>query len=309
MSKSNISSFDLNLLLIFDALMKERSVTRAGLMLGMSQPSVSAALRRLRADIGDPLFVKTRTGMEPTRYAVALHPSITQGLAMLKSGLLGSSPFDPALESRDFKLLLSDIGQVLYLPRLMMRLRNLAPLSTITVVQVPRDRYRDSLESGEVDLALGYLPQLGSTFYQRRILQDTFVCLASNAHPRIGKKISLKRFCAESHIAIAPSGVAPNLLEQTLQSLRIRREVVLKIPSFLAAPPIVRDTELLASVPSMTVKAMSPVAGVRQMPLPFATPFFTVNQYWHQRQHNDKGNQWLRNLISEVMQEAFEGLS
>ncbi len=113
MSKSNISSFDLNLLLIFDALMKERSVTRAGLMLGMSQPSVSAALRRLRADIGDPLFVKTRTGMEPTRYAVALHPSITQGLAMLKSGLLGSSPFDPALESRDFKLLLSDIGQVL----------------------------------------------------------------------------------------------------------------------------------------------------------------------------------------------------
>lgn len=225
---------------------------------------------------------------------------------MLKSGLFDSGPFDPALEARDFKLLLSDIGQILYLPRLMMRLRMLAPLTTITVVQVPRDRYRDALESGEVDLTLGYLPQLGPTFYQRRILQDTFVCLASEFHPRIGKKITLKRFCAEAHVAIAPSGVAPNLLEQTLQSLRIRREVVLKIPSFLAAPPIVRDTELLASIPSMTVKAMSPVKDVKQMQLPFATPFFTVNQYWHERQHNDKGNQWLRNLISEVMHEAFE---
>jgi DNA-binding transcriptional LysR family regulator len=298
---ANIRGLDLNLLPVLDQLVEQRSVTRAAIALGMSQPAVSAALQRLRGQLGDQLFVRTRRGMEPTQRALSLHEQVRTGLQMLRAGLEGVERFDPAASQREFRLLLSDVGQVLYLPAVMGEVRAAAPHVTLTAVTLPRDRYRDALEAGEVDLAVGHLPQLGDVFFQQRLLEDRFVGLAREKHPRVAKTLTRARFVAEAHIAVRPVGAAPNLLEQTLHRLKIERHVALAVPNFLAAPLIVRGTDLLACVPHRVIRAMPTVSSLRVMTLPFATPPIRVNQFWHRRQHLDEGNRWLRTLISRVM--------
>ncbi|UUX95297.1 LysR family transcriptional regulator [Aquabacterium sp. J223] len=298
---ANIRDVDLNLLTVLDQLVAQRSVTRAAAALGMSQPAVSAALQRLRTQIGDALFVRTRHGMAPTPRALALHEQVRAGLQLLRTGLEGVSSFDPATSRREFRLLLSDVGQVLYLPALMVELHDTAPHVTLTAVTLPRDRYRDALEAGDVDLAVGHLPQLGDAFFQQRLLEDRFVGLARAEHPRVGRSLTLARFVAESHVAVVPVGPSPNALEQTLRALKIQRRVSLAVPNFLAAPLIVRGTELLACVPHRVIRAMPTVSGLRVMALPFATPALQVNQFWHRRQHLDDGHRWLRGVIAKVM--------
>jgi len=232
---------------------------------------------------------------------------VRSGLQLLRAGLGGVERFDPIASRREFRLLLSDVGQVLYLPAVMGEVRNVAPEVKLTAVTLPRDRYRDALEAGEVDLAVAHLPQLGDIFFQLRLLEDRFIGLAREQHPCVGRTSTRARFTSEAHIAVKPVGAAPDLLEQTLHRLRIERHVALAVPNFLAAPLIVRGTDLLACVPHRVIRAMPKVSGLRVMPLPFATPPIPVNQFWPRRQHLDEGNRWLRTLISKVMSVPHSG--
>jgi DNA-binding transcriptional LysR family regulator len=253
------------------------------------------------SDLGDPLFVRTRRGMEPTHRALALHEKVRPGLLLLRAGVDSAEHFDPAYSQREFRLLLSDVGQVLYLPPLMAELRRVAPGVSLTAVPLPRELYRDALEAGEVDLAIGYLPKIGEVFFQQRLLEDQCVGLAREGHPRIGKNLTRVRYIAEAHVAVTPLGATPHLLEQSLQRLKVVRRVALTVPNFLAAPLIVRGTDLLGCVPHRVLRAMPTISGLRVLPLPFATPPIVVNQFWHERQHLDEGHRWLRSLVAKVM--------
>jgi DNA-binding transcriptional LysR family regulator len=297
----NITNLDLNLLLVLDAMMTERNVTRAGARLHMTQSALSNALTRLRTALGDPLFVRTRAGMVPTSRALELHAHVGEGLRMIEHGLEQDSQFDPLASAAEFRLLLSDIGEVIYLPKLMRELKTAAPNVTVAAMQLPRDRYGAALESGEVDLAIGHVPQLGEGFYQQRLFEDAHVCLVREGHPRVRKTLTVERFKAESHVTIVPIWNQINPFEVSLRSLKIDRRVALSVGHYLSLPTVVRETDLLACLPSRAAAAMIPMKGIRVMALPFKPPALTMKQFWHRRTQHDGAGRWFRALVARVL--------
>ncbi len=150
--------FDLNLMRVLDALMEDGNLTRAGYRLGLSQPAMSHALARLRKLTGDTLFVRVPTGMEPSEMALRMAPAVREGLRLLEGALEGDVAFDPLTCERTFQVLMSDIGELVYLPRLIRRLQELAPRMNVRALQLPREAYQEAFLSGEADLASGFLP-------------------------------------------------------------------------------------------------------------------------------------------------------
>ncbi len=310
----NIENIDLNLLVAFDAMMQERNVTRAGLRIGLTQPSMSHALVRLRQLCADPLFVRVKSGMEPTPFAHRIAPSVRTGLAMLRAGLQNAVPFDPAQSGRTFEVLLSDLGEVVFLPRLMQHLKAVAPSVSLRVRQLPRESYREALEAEDVDLAIGFLPALTAGFYQQRLFGDHYVCLMRAGHPRIGQRLGIEQFAAESHVMIEPAGSryhrsspqssTTTLIEQYLEKQGLRRHIALRVPHFTVVPEIIETSDLLAVLPSTVARIMAPQRRIKILPLPLdKPPCFEVKQFWHERSHQDEGTRWLRSVIAELFME------
>ncbi len=295
----NIQTFDLNLLLAFDALLRERNVTRAGARIGLTQPSMSNALTRLRKLCDDPLFVRTRAGMEPTPLAQKLAGPVQQGLETLKIGLEQPFGFDPAKSARTFRLVMSDIAEITVLPRLMAALKRAAPEVNIVATQVPRERFRSVLENGEADLALGNLPELKSGFYQQRLFHDHYVCLARRDHPDIGERLSLRQYLQGSHVQVSTS-VGDTMIDRELTKRGLQRRIALQVPHFLVVTVIVMNCDLLVTIPYTVVSLLRAMDRVKVMKLPFRIPDANVRQFWHQRYHHDPANRWLRRLIAEV---------
>ncbi|MDB5793760.1 MAG: hypothetical protein JWR25_139 [Noviherbaspirillum sp.] len=300
----NISSLDLNLLLVFDALVTEGSVTRAGARLHLSQPTVSNALLRLRSVLEDPLFVRTRAGMEPTSRALQIHADVAEALQLIQRGISRGSEFDPMTSDWEIRMVLSDIGEVIYLPKLMHELKTVAPRMSVTAVQLPSDRYASVLESGEVDLVMGYAPQLGRGFHQERLFDDLQLCLVREGHPRVRNKLTLQNFTEESHVGIAPIWSQLNPFEVALRSLKIERRVALRVGHYLALPNIVRETDLLGCMPSRAIAAFPSLPGVKVLPLPFSYTAVVMKQFWHRRSHHDLKSRWLRALVAKVIAET-----
>ena len=305
----DITSIDLNLLRVFNALMEERNATRAGLRLGLSQPSVSHAITKLRAATGDPLFVRVATGMEPTAYAHRMALLVREGLALFAAAVAQEPEFIPASSNRTFELLMSDIGEIAYIPRLMKELQECAPGVDIRVVQLPRDAYEAAMTSGAIDLAIGYLPMLESGFHQRRLFEDAFMCIARNGHPRIKGRLSLSQFEAESHIIAEPAGSGyvktsrqsstPAWIEQQLHDRRVQRRVALRVPHFTAVPDIVQQTDLIAVISSGLFRYLPPMQ-LQFLNLPLSLARSEIKQYWHERTHKDPAHRWLRGLIHRL---------
>jgi DNA-binding transcriptional LysR family regulator len=308
----DIRKLDLNLLLAFDALMQDGNLTRAGLRLGLSQPSMSHALARLRKVAGDPLFVRVPSGMEPTPFSQQIAGTVREGLALLQGALDGAAVFDPASCNRTFQILMSDIGEMVYLPRLIAKLNSVAPDINLRILQLPRESYQDAFLSGEADLAIGFLPALKAGFYQQRLFEDSYVCLARKDHPRVGNALTLEQFSNESHILVEPAGSryssvalqssTTTFIERHLADQGLSRRIALHVSHFMVVPELVQQTDLLATVPSYLIAYMRPMPRLKllPLPLPIPTPRFEIKQFWHQRNHNDAANRWLRRLIGEL---------
>lgn len=304
---------DLNLMRVFHALIQDRNLTRAGHRLGLSQPAMSHALSKLRRFVGDELFIRVPSGMQPTEVALRIAPDVQRGLRLIDAALAGESNFDPAVCDRTFQILMSDIGEIAYLPRLLPRLSELAPLVNLRVVQLPRESYHDAFINGDADLAVGFLPSLQAGFYQQRLFTDSYVCLVRAGHPRIGDFISTEQYQTESHVLIEAGGSryrnvnlqtsTTTLIEQHLSEIGMMRKVALRVPHFIVVPDIVNSTDYVATVPSYVAKHMLPRPGLRMLPLPFAAPRFEIKLFWHERGHNDPGNRWLRSVLSELFME------
>jgi DNA-binding transcriptional LysR family regulator len=299
----NIRGLDLNLLVAFDALMRERNVTRAGQAIGLAQPSMSNALARLRKVFGDPLFVPTRQGMEPTPYAQRLAGPVREGLATLTAGLEAPSGFDPGTSTRRFTLLMSDIGEIIVLPRLAGRLKHEAPGVELAVASARRSDYRAVLESGDADLAIGHLPELTAGFLAQRLFGDHHVCMVRRDHPSIGAKLTLADYLAADHVQVTTS-LTDAVIDQELAKKGRRRKVALRVPQYLVVAMIAMNTDLLVTVPSAVVGAL-PIGGrVRTLPLPFRVPAVNVRQFWHRRFDKEPGSRWLRGAIAALFANA-----
>jgi len=296
----NIGSVDLNLLRVFDAIVRHGNLTAAGESVGLSQPGMSNALTRLRTLFDDALFVRAPNGMKPTEYALALSVPIHDALEMLNTSLRMQVKFDPATAAKSFHVCTTDIGALTFLPSLLERIRDVAPGLTLKFGQYPIRECREMLSSGELDLAVGYFPDLTTGVYQRMLFDDHYVCIVSKKHPRIRDCLTLEQFLAESHASVLSPGTGHALLLQRLTLAQPRIRFTLDVREFASLPPIIAKTDLVATVPSRLAALFRQVVDIQLFTPPIELPSFKIMQFWHERNHHDPTNIWLRELFVEL---------
>jgi DNA-binding transcriptional LysR family regulator len=296
---------DLKLLTIFQETCRTRSVSQAAEKIGVSQPTVSAGLAKLRKRFNDPLLVRTSRGMEPTPLAIELLTPVGEALGLLRSALLHQIVFDPERSDRRFHICLTDISQIVLLPRLLDHLKEAAPSIRIEVTDISAITPR-LLESGEADLAIGFMPQLDAGFYQQKLFTQSMVCMLRKDHPRVGERLTLKMFVGESHMQVTTSGTGHGIIDKVLEEKQVKRQIALRVPSFLGIASIVANTDLLAIVPDRLAEVLLHSANVKILKPPIAFPVFAVKQHWHKRFHHDPGNRWLRNVVAELFLDSTQ---
>lgn len=299
----NITNLDLNLLRAFDAIATEGSVTVAGERIGLSQPAMSNALARLREMFDDPLFVRTPRGMRPTPFAQQLAQPVRDALRLIQGALQQHAGFDPGKSNNTFRLHMSDIGEMVFLPGLLARIKRDAPGVKIDVVRIPIKDVHGALEAGELDLAVGFLPGLTTGIQQQSLFSEHYVCMLRADHPVIGAKISAKQFRAAAHVLVSYAGTGHQVIEQTFIEAGLGGRIAVRVPHFLVVPMILARTELIVTVPSRVAAVFAQGGNFKVLPLPLAMPSFEVRLHWHRRFHQDPANRWLREVMTELYAE------
>lgn len=295
------TELDLNLLPVFDALIRVRNVSRAAEELGMSQSAVSHALKRLRLFFADPLFLKTGAGMQPTPKALELVRPVLAVMGTVRTDLLVHEGFDAATSQRSFGLCLTDMGELIFLPRLIERLRQVAPSCTLRTLQVAPRQVFAALESGEADLAMGSLHSMPEGLFQQQLFMRTFVTIVNRNNRSIGATMSSGQFFAMEHIVVSLSGRREDSYDSVIDQLDSRRRVYLTTPHFLTVPMIIeQNPQLIATVPRELATEFVRYKTVKMVETPVNLPPFAIRQHWHPRYHHDAANTWLRKLVKDV---------
>ncbi|MEM5338169.1 LysR family transcriptional regulator [Paraburkholderia azotifigens] len=289
---------DLKLLQLFDLLYDSRSVTRVAEQLGQSQPTISIWLGRLRETLQDPLFIRTPGGMAPTPQADALIGPCREILESLRRFVAWEIEFDPATAQRRFRICMTDASHITLLPRLLAHVRAQAPGIRLEAARIDGNTER-ALESGEADLAIGYVPWLSGGIYQQQLYQQDWVCLTNRHHARIRTRLGLKQYRTEGHVVIE-SGTGAQLLEQALARERVERDVVLQLPGFLGLGTIVQTTDLIATLPRHIGETLAQASDLAVHACPIPVEGFAVRQHWHARYHHEAGNRWLRGVVMQL---------
>jgi DNA-binding transcriptional LysR family regulator len=312
----NLSGVDLNLLHVFDALMTERSVTRAGQRVGLTQPAVSNALGRLRQVFDDELFIKTANGMVPTARAEALAMPIRAALETIRTALSANGAFTPETSERTFTLGMNDYVEFTLLPSLMHELRRVAPGIRLHVRATNRVTGLEALDTAAVDLAIGSFPAIKSWHRSESLFSENWVCVGCDCNSMLPQsdQITLDAYLAGPHLVVTSreeSGNADGLLGDFDDLLRRRglpnRRVVATIPHFLAAPFVIERTPLLATMEERLARRHLGHLGLRLFKLPFEVASFEVVQVWHRRDEADPGHRWLRTRIETLAADIAAG--
>ena len=295
---------DLNLLPIAVALYDELSVSRAARRLGMSQPAVSKALRRLRETFEDPLFVRGPSGIVPTPRLHAIVRAARPHLQHLQEDLLKGERYDPATSTRAIVLGLSEIAEMAFLPSILDHLRVHAPKSPVSTVTVPDAQLAEGLERGEIDVAAGYFPALAQrNFRQRRLSRHGFACLMRAGHPLWKKRLTVAAFLAAEHIVIRREGRSQQILEHFLERRRLRRKVAMYTSNVLSVPFIVMDTQLVATLPYAVVTRFASLTSQVAAALPPFDLTYELKLHWHRRFDNEPRSTWLREQLAAVFKD------
>lgn len=293
----NIRGADLNLLVVFEALMGERSVSRAARRLGLSQPATSNALARLRQLFEDPLLVRRGNAMVPTPRALELAGHVHAGLAHLQAALEGRGVFDARASTRSFTIASHDYASFVVLAPLVRRLREHAPGVTVQVKSLDARGSIEALGRGEIDLALGVGNTLPQEYPREPLFEDGYVVLAREGHPRLGKRLTLERFVQLDHLLVSPFGNRRGVVDTALAQRGYERRVALWVPHFLLAPAIVAQTDLVVTLAERVALELAPRHGLRVLPPPLEVPRFVTSQSWDPRHEHEPANRWLRQEV------------
>lgn len=299
MSHAN-TDLDVKHLMAFDAIYQSGSISDAALRLRISQPSVSLMLSRLRAHFGDPLFVRTPRGMQPTSLARSLSEQVKGAIGAFRRASTHTEDFDPNRSATVFRISLTDIGQIIILPALALRLRELAPKIKLDVTTTTFDSYK-RLESDELDLVCGSVHKIQPSCFQKTLFKDRFVCIASAAHNRLSDGLTTEEYFAEEHVAVNSSGTGTWLVEAAFDRSTRSRNIAFELPNFLVLARLVEGTDLLATVPIRLAQILATTHNIKILSLPISIQPYDVKQYWHRRQHNDPANKWLRDLLGTTV--------
>ena len=290
---------DARMLVLFDEVYRTQSMTRAAERLDLSQPTASIWLAKLRRHWRDPLFVRTSAGMQPTPRADALIGPVREAIALLRRLSGGEPSFEPGTAQRSFRICMTDASHITLLPRILAHVRGVAPGVRLEIANISVATAH-MLETGEADLALGFIPGLEAGFHEQRLYTQDFICLVSAHHPRIGATFTARAYRDEAHIGILSSTSYP-MLQQALKRQRIERRVQLELPGFLGLAPIVSATDLVATVPRTIGETLAKMGAIKVYPCPVKVPTFSVKQYWHARYHHDPGLRWLRAVCAQLL--------
>lgn len=272
----------------------------------MSQPATSFALSKLRVLFDDPLFIRAARGLRPTPRAEQLAEPLRRVLDQIRNDVLQPPRFEPATTRRVVTLNMSDVGELVFLPRIRARLQSIAPGIAIHTVSTPPNLLEEALESGEVDLAVGYFPQLqGAAVYQQRLFGHSFVCVVRRNHPSIGDKLTMQQFLRGDHAVVRPEGKSRvDSFDHALASRGLSRRIVLDIPHYLALPLIIADSDLIATVPYAVGLSFVRMADLKVLRPPIDVDPVDVKQHWHARFHRDPANVWLRGVVAGLFMES-----
>jgi DNA-binding transcriptional LysR family regulator len=294
-----MAKLNLDWLEIFIQIYNTQSVTRAASLLGIEQASASIALNKLRQHFDDRLFIRTGEGMVPTPRAKNIYPELMEALLLIERARGKPAVFLPKDAVRAFRICMTDISEIIILPKLMMHLQKTAPGLVVEAEKISND-CRQKLASGDVDLAVGFLPDLEAGFYQQALFQQDFVCLAAKNHPRVQGQLTQFQFSKENHIAVTVSSTGHVIVDKVLAKQKIERRIVLRVPSFLGVARIVAQTEFLVIVPRQLGMALAAQEHVQVLEPPLPLPHYKVKQHWHERFHLDAGSIWLRHTIAKL---------
>jgi DNA-binding transcriptional LysR family regulator len=303
----NLAAVDLNLLVVLEALLAERSVTRAARRVGLSQPAASSALNRLRAHFDDPLFVRTARGIEPTARALALAPLLCTALEAVRATLAEPTPFDPATARTLFRLSMPDSLALLLLPPALARAEREAPgidllLRPLAATLDEADRL---LLDGELDVAVTRDSTERAGAHQRLLWKERFVCVLREGHPLAKKRaLSLSDWLSLRHVLVAPRGTPGSIVDEALAAMGHSRRVALMVPQFLIAPAVVARSDLAWTAPEHVARAMQQSHGLVIKPVPIALEGFSLYLRWHDRFDRDPAHQWLRALLVAAASQA-----
>ena len=293
---------DLNLLTVAVALLDSGSASAAAVRLGISQPSVSGALAKLRLYFNDPLFVRTAGGMTPTPRGAQVVSTARDILRQFEEGLRPEVHFDPARSHRTFTFALSDVGEIVFLPKLVKALAKLSPGIGVRSVSLRPASLVQALESGEADLAIGYFPDLKSAdFFQQLLFTHHFVCLLRTDHPIGGSRLTMGEFLALEHAVVRSEGRSQEIFESFLEARGLTRRIAVHTPHFLSIPKLIAQSDMVVTVPhAVGVAYGNALHKLKVIKPPFESPRIDLRQHWHRKFHKDARNTWLRKVTSDL---------
>ncbi|MCF7981682.1 MAG: LysR family transcriptional regulator [Pseudomonadales bacterium] len=297
----NIRNVDLNLLKVFDAIMREKHISRAAERLCVSQPTVSNALNRLRVLYEDDLFIRTAKGVTPTSKAVEISTFIRDAIQRIESTLDTGSEFRPETSHRKFTVALTDYGELYFLPHLMEELGKLAPDVEIVCLPTPGAMLNLEMKSGSVDLVWDWKKIDDIDFVSDKIFEDKSFCVARKDHPDIGDSLSLEQFLQSEHVILRPTRTHIPLIERYLENMGLERKVVTEVSHVLVIPAIVASTNLLAAMPERLARHFAKQLNLKIFPNPIFEKPVSVYQMWHKHFENDEGHRWFRNLLADLV--------
>lgn len=296
----NVASIDLNLLIAFDALMRERNVTRAAARIGLAQPSMSNALSRLRALFGDELFVRTPSGMRPTARAEEIATYVSAALDAVDLAVNAGREFDPVSASFTIRLAANDYVDFVWLPEIMARLRRCAPRADLRVLPYRREVLSGQLDRGDIDMAIGRLDTIAKRHMAMRLCGEEFVCIARKDHPSIGAHLDLETFLALPQALISQRGDSVGVVDAALAEKGQTRRVALTAASFVGLPFIVGSSDLIAVVPRRLAERAERTAGIEIHPAPIAISDFDLTLVWDRGTDIVPAQRWFRTLLRET---------
>lgn len=296
----NWNAFDLNLLVVFEAIMQERNLTRAGRRLGMSQPTVSHALARLRHMLRDELFVRTPEGMRPTPRAERMLEPVRAALRELQV-TLEADEFDPSTSSHEFTIAANNYAARAVIPALTHQVTKLAPSVVLDVRPIGLLDVLDQLDNGTVELALSALVEGGDRFKCVGLLEDEYAVLLSSDHPdAVAPKLSIERFSALPHISITSSGDDAHFIDDALAERGLARFVSMKVPLHSLVSVLV-GSPALAVLPRRVAADLAAYCPLTIRALPFSSPRVTLTMIWHRRLDNHSAHRWLRSTLRSAI--------
>ena len=295
MSKRKI---DLNLLRVLDVLLEENSVSRAAERLEVSQPSISSALARLRTQFEDELFIRRSTGLVPTPYAQRLRGPIREVITLIEGDILHNRNFDPGSAKRTFRLSISDLGEAVILPQLIDVFEKQAPRCQLISSSHPPRALSEAIMRDEVDIAIGYFPDLaGNGVHERHLTAVHLSCLAKSGHPLAGKSIDMATFEATPQAVISHETRTLDVYEAFIKAHGIKRDIKIHMANMASLPPVLAASDLIAIAP---IDIARKYPGLETIEVPFELEPIEAKLYWHHRCHNDPANIWLRERIVEL---------